>query len=180
MSRILVVVVGMLAFSSVHAEWLYWQIDSENLAEKVTPYAKSIGVVWDTATLSVLDAEGNTLTTLATAANAIENEAGSYDGATAGQVVDLGNYYKEGYSYYIELANTSSATQPIVVGKSTTTYAEMAGLVSDGEINIETVAAAAASPWHGSSTYNAPEPTSAVLMLLGVAGLALRRKQRIA
>ena len=65
-----------------------------------------------------------------------------------------------------------------IVYNGTSSYDVIAGAVGEDAYNYETFlnpTAFTASNW--TSTGDVPEPTSGLLMLLGVAGLALRRKQ---
>ena len=84
----------------------------------------------------------------------------------------LGNYYKNGYSYYIELVNDSN----VFVGRSedTLSYAAAAAYVKSSIATSDSVTA-----WMPTSftTEQIPEPTSGLLVLIGLAGLALKRKQ---
>ena len=83
----------------------------------------------------------------------------------------LGNYYENGYSYYIELVNDSN----VFVGRSedTLSYAAAAAYVNSSITTSDDVTA-----WVPTSftTEQIPEPTSGLLVLLGLAGLALKRK----
>lgn len=175
MKKIIVLLgIGVVSFS-VQASYLFWQIDSEDLAGKVTPYATKIETPWDKATLYAVDSEGTKYSLKEwVVENANEDETNPYDGFTAGKSINLGDYYSAGYSYYVEMVN-SEAPEKGVIGYTQQTYAQLAGFVTDQEFTPETIPAA--QIWHGGS-YNAPEPTSAMLMMLGVAALGLRRKQR--
>ena len=83
----------------------------------------------------------------------------------------LGNYYKDGYSYYIELVNDSN----VFVGRSEDmlSYAAAAAYVKTSIATSDSVTA-----WMPTSftTEQIPEPTSGLLVLLGLAALALKRK----
>lgn len=75
------------------------------------------------------------------------------------------------YSYYIELIHYEAGKDAISLAVSETrTYTD---LLSAGY--IETQLTKLPMAWSG-GTYVAPEPTSAMMILLGLAGLALRRK----
>ena len=82
----------------------------------------------------------------------------------------LGDYYKSGYSYYIELLNDD-----VFVGRSedTLSYAAAAAYVNSSITTSDDVTA-----WVPTSftTEQIPEPTSGLLVLLGLAALALKRK----
>ena len=79
--------------------------------------------------------------------------------------------YTDGYSYYIELLNDTA-----VVGRSTESFAysaTAAQIVTD----ITQTALPTSETWAPTS-FAVPEPTSGMLLLFGLAGLALRRKQQ--
>lgn len=74
-------------------------------------------------------------------------------------------------SFYIELFNFVDGTATSVATSETRSYSELLalGAISDTLLSIPTA-------WTG-GTYSVPEPTSGVLMLLGLAGLALKRRK---
>ena len=74
-----------------------------------------------------------------------------------------------GYSFFVELWNDSSA----VLKSEVKSYSDLSGYISSMK-GMSTPANA-----YGFSSFTAvPEPTSGLLLLLGVAGLALRRKNK--
>ena len=78
--------------------------------------------------------------------------------------------YTTGYSYYIELLNDST-----VVGHSAESFAysvNAAQIVTD----ISQTSLPTSDSW-APKTFAIPEPTSGMLLLFGLAGLALRRKR---
>jgi hypothetical protein len=82
------------------------------------------------------------------------------------------NAATSGYSYYIELLNDQGA----FVGRSSETldYAGLSSYITS--FGVSTPASAAWSP-SSFTTAAIPEPTSGLLLLLGLAGLALKRKR---
>ncbi len=76
--------------------------------------------------------------------------------------------YGAGWSYYIELLNEKAdgSTEAVAVS-SLATWESLAKFISTQPT----------TPWMGGSYHAVPEPTSGLLLLLGVAGLALRRKR---
>lgn len=154
---ILFAVVGVMACVA-NASYLTWQVNSAygNL-EKVD--------AWDKAILYAV--QDKTYTQV----SSLENETGTAaTGFTEEQSVDISDFETGGYSFYIELVNSSV---PVLAGyNQKQTYASLSASISTTLSEVPSV-----TVWHGGS-FNAPEPTSAMLMMLGVAGLALRRKQR--
>jgi len=184
MKKILFGVVFSLIAISSQASYLYWQLDStvtmQNTGASYTLGQKTGDTKWYAAKVWAVNGDKK-LTYLGTV-----GEDGQYqpmgvtEVGTAGKyLVDLNDFVGNGYSYYVEYLGynykTGTAGQ-IGIGASST-YEQLASSIVDynssGFIPVET-----ASVWHGGGSANAPEPTSAMLMLLGVAGLALRRKQR--
>ena len=82
------------------------------------------------------------------------------------------NASTSGYSYYIELLNDAGT----FVGRSSQTldYAGLSSYITS--FGVSTPASAAWSP-SSFTTAAIPEPTSGLLLLLGLAGLALKRKR---
>ena len=114
----------------------------------------------------------------------IYNVNGGSDGTTVdallakdlGQAASakLGIYAADGYSYYIELVSDAN----VFVGRSvdTISYSEAKALsyIQTSVLKSES----ATGVWQPTSftTEQIPEPTSGLLVLLGLAGLALKRK----
>lgn len=94
------------------------------------------------------------------------------DGKVAPTLSDLGNYGSTGYSFYVELYNASLDS---VYKGQTVSYDQLAasGYISTGGVSLPTFTAT--SGFNGASV---PEPTSGVLLLIGGAMLALRRRRR--
>jgi len=177
MKKFLAAVPAMLIAVSAQASYLWWEVNSNDPDTDMSAVSDWIGDganPWTVAqvwAVSDTDASDKSMVGSAEAANQ-NNPIVSWGGQ-----INLSSFdgYKNGYSYYIELVNTSGGGSS-VVGYSTpkTAYVDLAGSITETLDDVPKV-----SVWHGGSSYKAaPEPTSAMLMLLGVAGLALRRKQR--
>lgn len=91
-------------------------------------------------------------------------------------VVDISNY-GSGYSFYVEMIGYDTAKYDNGIGvigvSQTSTYDS---LVQSGSIQVSGTALTIPQMWTGGAIA-APEPTSAMMILLGLAGLALKRKQ---
>ncbi len=161
------IVIGLvIAVMSVTAQaaYLWWQVDSSDFAGKLNNNGGDVigANVYYSNAESPVHGEGTLL--------------------TRGEI-DFGSPYKidvsmlgEGYSFYIEL-----------IGYDSKVYGEGTGVVGNGEwatyaslseagsittsLDITSITA-----WHGTA-YAAPEPTSAMLMIMGLALLSLKRRK---
>lgn len=147
---------------AANASYLYWQVDDSYLSANGGVKAEAFQV-WAV--------NGGSW-------NLVDTAAANTDGLMVGpqvSTVDVSSYQNDSYVFYIELVNYDTATQTFTnTGFMTESYSSMAsantGFVGSA-LNIGQVAV-----WHGGA-YAAPEPTSAMMILLGLAGLALKRKQ---
>ena len=120
---------------------------------------------------------------IATAQQGPDFDFGSFDFSasdTSGAVQSLGrgNISSSFVGQAYKLVLRTSDDKYEIVYNGTSSYAVVAGAVGEDAYNYETFVnptAFTANDW--SSTGDVPEPTSGLLMLIGVAGLALRRKQ---
>lgn len=154
-------VLGLVA----SADTLYWQVDTS--ADNA--YAPIKNQTFSYAKLYATD--GTTTTELASV-------AAEADGKTMKPTLtDLGVYGSNTYSFYVELLNyadgvsTSVYTQPYA-----STYNE---LVSAGYVSTQAMATPEGFALGGFNGAAVPEPTSGVLLLIGGAMLALRRRRRM-
>ena len=154
-------VLGLVA----SADTLYWQVDTS--ADNA--YAPIKNQTFSYAKLYATD--GTTTTELASV-------AAEADGKTMKPALtDLGDYGSNTYSFYVELLNyangesTSVYTQPYA-----STYNE---LVSAGYVSTQAMATPQGFASGGFNGAAVPEPTSGVLLLIGGAMLALRRRRRM-
>ena len=134
--------------------YLYWQINQEGESEPIEfAYAQvkatgDGGVVYVGASLGV---EGGKKS------NPINSV---FDAATYGEGT--------GYSFVVELMNSGLD----VIGESATfSYADIAPYI------WSPMGQTGASAWTVTTFNSVPEPTSGLLLLIGVAGLALRRRR---
>lgn len=181
MKKVLFGLCVAFAAASVQASYLMWQVDStqDTSLSTVSTYASQLGLDYSglAARVVAVDGEGN------------KTYLKSADGtATAGFVdnlvsqrtnVDLSDLTGSlnAYSYYVEIVKAADHSFVVGVNSLPSSYDDLNGCIAETLEDIPSVT----SSWHGggSGGYKAaPEPTSAMLMLLGVAGLALKRKQK--
>ena len=84
------------------------------------------------------------------------------------------------YTYYIELGNYDGSTFTAVARSEEKSYSELASnyIITDAQLNaLNAQALQSMAAWNGGQFTAVPEPTGAMLMLLGFATLSLRRRR---
>ena len=162
-----------VAISSANASYLYWQVDSSTAS----------GLEYSGARVFVSNDNGATMRNYLTVGYG-DYATGSlvemdkiqvplYDSVVA--VVDANAAYASdsSYKFYIELINYDSGTFVAQTERSSAmTYSQ---LVASEYIGAD-LSPVSMAVWHGGSYTTVPEPTSAMLVLFGLAGLALKRR----
>lgn len=160
-SKLFLAIALMAVSSAATASTLYWQVTDS-------------GTDFTYAELFAKDGSGNSYSIDTRLADGVE-AATDVGRTAAADWSDLGEYGSSDYSFYVELVNFSSGSEVRTsMNKDYPwTYNELvsSGYVSTGN-NISTPSAAGALD--GGSV---PEPTSGVLLLIGGALLALRRRR---
>lgn len=146
---------------SARADLLYWMVDNDNLSDTFKGYAYAgIAVGGTDDHLVITDEDGEPLGGWKVRSSAFDGE---------GQFADFGSH-GDGYSYLIELFNEGDE-KPIGVS-DILTYAQLAPYIGKGGVGKD-----ALTPWTGGTFHSVPEPTGGLLVMLGAALLALRRKR---
>ena len=145
-------------------QYLYWQVQPEQVAAGVDSYNAAYFYVLDGS--DVKTAIGGTAWDSA-------QTAGSRTSSPVIGSVDLSGYATGGYSFLWELANMNGTSDDVVGQSMKYSFSDLSAYLTSvkGGSNIPTQGVFAPS------FYAVPEPTSGLLMLLGIAGLALRRKR---
>ena len=153
MKHILVGFAALFVSLSTQAAYLLWQVDTTDYdttkfdANKYVLYVIQNGATTGT----VLDQT-----------------------SSAGQAnsIDITSYSTDSYSFYVELVNWEDGTDNRLAKSATVSYADLSG-----HIATTLIAQPSVGPWHAGSYSQVPEPSSAVLLMLGMGLLALKRRK---
>lgn len=173
MKKVFFAATAVILAASVQAEYLYWQVDSSTAS----------GLAYNGARVFVSNNNGVDRTYLNIGYG--DFDTGSFVQFEGRKVqiplyeavvaqVDTSTYGStSGYSFYIELINYSDASFVAQTDASSAmTYSQLEAAHFVGA-DLSPVSMAV---WHGGSYTTVPEPTSAMLVLFGLAGLALKRR----
>ena len=156
---------ALVLVSSASAGTLYWQAVAESAEQN-----------FDTAFLIVSDKEGNVINSSLADADAIE---GSSPSRTAVTQAHLDGYESDAYLFYVEMCNYNSGSDSYDVVATGYKYG-YGDLVSQGYVATGAVTsiAAQAAAEAGNLGSAVPEPSSGLLLVIGGAMLALRRRRQ--
>ncbi len=150
----------LLAGASASAGTLYWQVTSDT------------GATFDEAWI-VAENKSNGQK------NYIEgvDSDGQSPSSTALTQTDLNGYESDAYLFYVEMSNYNNGNYETVATGYKYSYDELvsSGYVAASPLDINKVSAAASAANFGSPI---PEPSSGLLLLIGGAMLALRRRRQ--
>ncbi len=179
MKKILIGFALVMAATASQASYLYWQVTNTGTNIGAIDTSNSSAHQW-TYTIYATNDGGTTGTALTSyiynddtdAYDSIVNPVSSTQ-AAEGIYADI-TAYNTGYSYYIEITGYNSAAQQDgwINRSQTLAYAAASGNITETLSSMATVPTA----WTG-GTFSAPEPTGAMLLLVGGALLALKRKR---
>ena len=177
MKTLILAIAFATAVSAAHASYLYWQVDpaaGDNTASSFSDYNAARVGYYSTAGANgqiLADVNGDASQLGAKFSDAMAVSDGAM-GARA--ELDVSAVGADGYTYFIELVNWDGKQYNHVAFGEELTYSDLAskGYVSTDLPGGQQVPAT----WHG-GTYNAvPEPTGALMMVLGLAFLGLKRR----
>lgn len=176
MKNFLIAGLVLLAATAAHASILYWQVNASDLTTAIQDYNDK----WKPATELTADN--------ITGARLVQVSDGSESAVMAVSAGDFGakqdyelpfdvDAAGKNYSYYIEIISNASGSYSPVAKSQMLTYADLVALdpkvvYTGNEMDIPKM-----SVWTGGAYTAAPEPTSGLLVLIGVGLLGLKRKR---
>ena len=178
MKNFLIAGLVMLAATAAQASYLYWQVNAIDLDSAIAEYNTKFKPATmlsqdDISGAHLVQVDGNgKLTTLGSVAKSDFGEK-QQSAALPIDVTTVGN----NYSYYIEIISNAPGLPYEQVAKSTMmTYNDLVtanpNVIYTSELSVPSLAA-----WTGGTYTAAPEPTSGLLVLIGVGLLGLKRKR---
>lgn len=173
MKKIVFAGMVVLAAAFAHADFLYWQIADQGEFTTASLWVKNTGSSAGIEALDVIVAEG------------VDIDNGTVlTGTTTGLVsTDISAYAADQYSFFVELVTYASLEDENPTSQkwlNSYSYKDLVsnGYISTGDVGTPGAASSGGAPMSGGG--NAiPEPTSGMLMLLGGALMALRRRRRV-
>lgn len=174
MKKILFALAVAVCAISAQASYLYWQVDTGAMgitAENSNYYFNGHQITG----INFMDVESGTVLNaydVADGYKATGMDMIQYSDST--WVVDLNTSGATGYAFYVELIGYDNAVYGADTGTIGVTATYEASTMK--EYIGSSLHSVPAAIWHGGAVA-APEPTSAMMILLGLAGLALKRKQ---
>ncbi len=176
MKKLLILTLSIALASALKAASFAWGFDCGEIMGP-TGYTDSYGYLdGGYAVLYINSAE------IARATQDIDYKFGSFDYSTtddtgAVQTLDRGNISSSFTGQEFKLVLRTNDDKYEIVYTGTSSYEEVPGAVGESSYNYETfktTTAYQAGDWKSTAV---PEPTSGLLLLLGMAGLALKRKR---
>lgn len=163
MFKVVAVALASLVAVTAKADALYWQVD-EGSTDQGFQYA-------------ILNVTGNGITATRLAGASAEGTAPNQ--YVSVQNTDISSYASSGYSFFVELANYNNGSWEVVTSGTPVSYDN---LVSGGYVAAtfqQGLAISQSGGYNlGAGAAAVPEPTSGLLLLIGGAMLALRRRRQ--
>ena len=167
MNKYIALVAAMLLGGASQAAYLYWQVDAGDASDITFGCARVVAESGGSSQiLSITDGVGETKVGYELVAQGV------------GAAINLDQLSNaSAYSFYIELINYNDSTKSYDFAAKSEAVA-YSTLVAGKFIDVgDTFQIPQANVWHGSSYTVTPEPTSAMLVMLGVGLLVLKRKK---
>jgi len=168
MKKVLLMAVALGAMFASADSYLYWMIgDTSSYGSANYAKVRAFNGETDEGYLALYYSDGTAVTTPTDKGGVYVSEAKGDQDVGLGMYAALGNLLGNTYSYIIELYNDKD-----VFLAQSSEIAYSAQYVVDSGMGV---------PGGGAATgtaYAIPEPTSGIMVLLGMATLALRRRRR--
>ncbi len=167
MKKVFLLVAVLFGMMAVQADVLYWQITNPTFVEDSMSFDDNIDTsLYTYATFYTVDADGKA-TALTSSLNATtSSEVVSISGAPT-YYVDITDSYSAN-TFYIELYASNTTANDVYYRSESISYADIQNFTAGVE-NMKT--------WNPSTFSAVPEPTSGMLLMLGAALLALKRRK---
>lgn len=165
-------ILGFIALASLasQASYLYWQVRPTDISD--IAYSADPAIIVNHATLWAVNNSSGEAKDIDYVV--VDPKASPSMSPT---ITDLGDYGSDAYSFYIEVSNYGTTANPNWSDRIVLAQGEMVryeDLLTKQYIQVDHLTSQP-NLWTG-TPFNVPEPTSAMMILLGLAGLALRRK----
>ena len=182
MKKIMIMLGAVACAASLQAASVYWtatNVYAGNDTDKVSGVAYFLTTsMYDTSYWAGLTKASEFTTALEGKYSFTPSTAGTYSKTSANAVAnaDLGLTDSTAYTGYLLIFDTATITDASnYYITNTKDFATMGGTTAQGiSFGTQKTASQAAAGW---SAVAVPEPTSGLMMLLGLAGLALKRKR---
>ena len=188
MRTFLVAGFAMMAAMAAQASYLYWQVDTsssevgQSLAQALVDYNTKWDPQGKQADVTLGDISGARLvrvdkTTSGSTPVVLDSmpTADFNPNIKHGVEIDASFIDSANYAYYIEIVANSAQPYSLVAVSQQLTYAQLAtqgAVYENSELKTPSLVA-----WTGGSFSAAPEPTSGLLLMIGVGLLGLKRKR---
>ncbi len=165
-----------LAVGLLNADVLYWQVDP--VQGSVLNGDGMSGETYSAARLMAYLGTDSNIENPTQIGSHVELSDIYSDGTavTGIQLGDLGDYGDSSYSFYIELGNYANN---VFTGTDRSEYKSYNQLLDSGYISLGAPNITPTIGWSGGTYKAVPEPTSGLLLVIGGALLALRRRRQI-
>ena len=159
--KVAAIALASLVAVSAKAEALYWQVE-QGSTDQEFEYA-------------ILNVTGGDLTDPVRLAGAAA-EGTAPNQYVSVQNTDISSYANSSYSFFVELANYNNGWE-VVAANDPINYNNLSQYIATGFVDAQSIASAGGYNM-GDGAHAVPEPTSGLLLLMGGAMLALRRRRQ--